>query len=258
MADHGEHAESDELVPHALARCCVLADWSTAALRRENGSTGVEGDLDDERPRDDEARTGSTCPGRSPAGGTWEIVRGASTETFPARARRPRLNRRYPVRGNDAKEPPRPERNPRGCRAGLRARRARRGGRGGTRRSRRTLRRRRTRAVRASSWTQAGDDRAVDCERPPNAEVGGEHRERGEGPEPVEAGESSDSGHAGTGAGSTSTSVTRILPPKDLDPPAQRDAMSRSTRSSFDLNGSLHNTVRCAWSLSFRCTQSTV
>ncbi len=39
---------------------------------------------------------------------------------------------------------------------------------------------------------------------------------------------------------------------------SHNDAMSRSTRSSRDLNGSLHNTVRCAWSLSFRCTQSTV
>ena len=37
-----------------------------------------------------------------------------------------------------------------------------------------------------------------------------------------------------------------------------RLAMRRSTRSSDDLNGSLHSTVRCAWSLSFRCTQSTV
>jgi serine/threonine protein kinase len=35
-------------------------------------------------------------------------------------------------------------------------------------------------------------------------------------------------------------------------------AMSRSTRSSTDRNGSLHSTVRCAWSFSFRCTQSTV
>ena len=34
--------------------------------------------------------------------------------------------------------------------------------------------------------------------------------------------------------------------------------MSRSTRSSTDRNGSLHSTVRCAWSLSLRCTQSTV
>ena len=38
----------------------------------------------------------------------------------------------------------------------------------------------------------------------------------------------------------------------------QSDAMSFSTRSSRDLNGSLHNTVRCAWSFSFKCTQSTV
>ena len=38
----------------------------------------------------------------------------------------------------------------------------------------------------------------------------------------------------------------------------QSDAMSFSTRSSRDLNGSLHSTVRWAWSLSFRCTQSTV
>ncbi len=36
------------------------------------------------------------------------------------------------------------------------------------------------------------------------------------------------------------------------------DAMRRSTRSSRALNGSLHSTVRWAWSLSFRCTQSTV
>ena len=35
-------------------------------------------------------------------------------------------------------------------------------------------------------------------------------------------------------------------------------AMSFSTRSSTDLNGSLHSTVRWAWSLSLRCTQSTV
>ena len=39
---------------------------------------------------------------------------------------------------------------------------------------------------------------------------------------------------------------------------ATETAMRRSTRSSRDLNGSLHSTVRCAWSLSFRCTQSTV
>src|SRR6476620_5374079 len=35
-------------------------------------------------------------------------------------------------------------------------------------------------------------------------------------------------------------------------------AMSLSTRSSTALNGSLHRTVRWAWSLSLRCTQSTV
>ena len=35
-------------------------------------------------------------------------------------------------------------------------------------------------------------------------------------------------------------------------------AMSLSTRSSTALNGSLHSTVRWAWSLSLRCTQSTV
>ena len=40
--------------------------------------------------------------------------------------------------------------------------------------------------------------------------------------------------------------------------PAQSEAMSFSTRSSRDLNGSLHSTVRWAWSLSLRCTQSTV
>jgi hypothetical protein len=36
------------------------------------------------------------------------------------------------------------------------------------------------------------------------------------------------------------------------------EAMSFSTRSSWALNGSLQSTVRWAWSLSFRCTQSTV
>ena len=36
------------------------------------------------------------------------------------------------------------------------------------------------------------------------------------------------------------------------------EAMSFSTRSSTDRNGSLHSTVRCAWSFSLRCTQSTV
>src|ERR1700737_1480811 len=35
-------------------------------------------------------------------------------------------------------------------------------------------------------------------------------------------------------------------------------AISRLTRSSTARNGSLHSTVRCAWSLSLRCTQSTV
>src|SRR5208282_3358046 len=35
-------------------------------------------------------------------------------------------------------------------------------------------------------------------------------------------------------------------------------AMSLSTRSSTERNGSLHSTVRWAWSFSFRCTQSTV
>src|SRR5580704_12278442 len=35
-------------------------------------------------------------------------------------------------------------------------------------------------------------------------------------------------------------------------------AMSFSTRSSTERNGSLHSTVRWAWSFSLRCTQSTV
>ena len=35
-------------------------------------------------------------------------------------------------------------------------------------------------------------------------------------------------------------------------------AMSFSTRSSTERNGSLHSTVRWAWSLSLRWTQSTV
>ena len=38
----------------------------------------------------------------------------------------------------------------------------------------------------------------------------------------------------------------------------QSEAMSFSTRSSRLRNGSLHSTVRWAWSLSLRCTQSTV
>ena len=37
-----------------------------------------------------------------------------------------------------------------------------------------------------------------------------------------------------------------------------RLAISFSTRSSRDLKGSLHRTVRCAWSFSLRWTQSTV
>ena len=36
------------------------------------------------------------------------------------------------------------------------------------------------------------------------------------------------------------------------------DAIKRSTRSSVATKGSLQSTVRCAWSFSFRCTQSTV
>ena len=36
------------------------------------------------------------------------------------------------------------------------------------------------------------------------------------------------------------------------------DSISFSTRSSRLRNGSLQSTVRCAWSLSLRCTQSTV
>src|SRR5262249_29713236 len=46
--------------------------------------------------------------------------------------------------------------------------------------------------------------------------------------------------------------------PKRRHVPLYNEAMSRSTRSSRDLNGSLHKTVRCAWSFSLRCTQSTV
>ena len=37
-----------------------------------------------------------------------------------------------------------------------------------------------------------------------------------------------------------------------------REAIRRSTRSSTARNGSLHRTVRWAWSFSLRCTQSTV
>jgi hypothetical protein len=54
-------------------------------------------------------------------------------------------------------------------------------------------------------------------------------------------------------------------PPKSDDPPDRQppkhayiEAMSLSTRSSNARNGSLHSTVRCAWSLSLRWTQSTV
>jgi len=39
---------------------------------------------------------------------------------------------------------------------------------------------------------------------------------------------------------------------------AQRLAMRRSTRSSWERNGSFKSTVRWAWSFSLRCTQSTV
>src|SRR4030088_1407765 len=50
--------------------------------------------------------------------------------------------------------------------------------------------------------------------------------------------------------------------PNERDPspgrPFYREAISFSTRSSRDLKGSLQSTVRWAWSLSFRWTQSTV
>ena len=43
-----------------------------------------------------------------------------------------------------------------------------------------------------------------------------------------------------------------------LSPGHHRDSISFSTRSSWARNGSLHRTVRWAWSFNFKCTQSTV
>ena len=61
---------------------------------------------------------------------------------------------------------------------------------------------------------------------------------------------------------STATSADRVVTQHGaaiIGPPVRHsDSISFSTRSSRLLNGSLHSTVRCAWSLSLRCTQSTV
>ncbi len=57
---------------------------------------------------------------------------------------------------------------------------------------------------------------------------------------------------------STFEVATRSSQPRTGRRRAYMLAMSRLTRSSTARNGSLHSTVRCAWSLSLRCTQSTV
>ena len=62
-----------------------------------------------------------------------------------------------------------------------------------------------------------------------------------------------DGDHAGDDLGHGVLGVGRHSAPS-----GHREAMSFSTRSSRALKGSLHRTVRCAWSLSFRWTQSTV
>ena len=70
---------------------------------------------------------------------------------------------------------------------------------------------------------------------------------------------------AGSGAGAPSSLRVR-RPARAGDPPSGAaadagghiEAMSLSTRSSTAANGSLHSTVRCAWSFTLRCTQSTV
>src|SRR5882757_230190 len=50
----------------------------------------------------------------------------------------------------------------------------------------------------------------------------------------------------------------RCVPRSRPERSAHIPAINFSTRSSTLRNGSLHNTVRCAWSFSLRCTQSTV
>ena len=64
----------------------------------------------------------------------------------------------------------------------------------------------------------------------------------------------------GEGPGGLEQGADEVEEPFELVQRSDRhsEAMSFSTRSSRDLNGSLHSTVRWAWSLSFRCTQSTV
>ena len=52
--------------------------------------------------------------------------------------------------------------------------------------------------------------------------------------------------------------ATGALARRRSAPRAYMCAISCSTRSSAERNGSLHSTVRCAWSFSLRCTQSTV
>jgi hypothetical protein len=55
----------------------------------------------------------------------------------------------------------------------------------------------------------------------------------------------------------TGTSIAEAVVARER-PRGHSDSISFSTRSSRLRKGSLHNTVRYAWSLSFRCTQSTV
>ena len=65
--------------------------------------------------------------------------------------------------------------------------------------------------------------------------------------------------HSGTQKAELRSSADRWRVPGGHDSGGRyMPAMSFSTRSSTERNGSLHSTVRCAWSFSFRCTQSTV
>src|SRR5450631_533226 len=62
----------------------------------------------------------------------------------------------------------------------------------------------------------------------------------------------------GTGISSTISSQSVQLPTTRCEFAYYIPSIRRSTRASTAANGSLHRTVRCAWSLSLRCTQSTV
>ena len=118
--------------------------------------------------------------------------------------------------------------------------------------------------------------RAVDDEVGEHERAHQERHEQGDADDddPVEEG-APPAGRLIDGAGvSSSSPSSAIAPRRDHRPSASvaprssvivaarsighSDSISFSTRSSRLLNGSLHSTVRCAWSLSLRCTQSTV